>query len=173
MKSINFNNFNNKSSATKDTPKTRKKINNLPKDPYSSSGYSLIPVHNWSNSVDSILLCTQLFTENVRVVSPDKFVNLIIANLNNQNNNEIPFLSYPNPAKDLLNVDFGNVNYAFLVNAEITIYDVFGKLICQKNLSSNDFLGVFIDLSEFNNGIYILKLNANKHLIERKFLKIN
>ncbi|MBM78105.1 MAG: hypothetical protein CL846_06450 [Crocinitomicaceae bacterium] len=83
------------------------------------------------------------------------------------------FSVFPNPAKDLLNVDFGNVNYAFLVNAEITIYDVFGKLICQKNLSSNDFLGVFIDLSEFNNGIYILKLNANKHLIERKFLKIN
>ena len=46
------------------------------------------------------------FTESVRVVSPEKFVNLIIENLNNQNNNEIPFLSYPTPAEDIFNIEF-------------------------------------------------------------------
>ena len=77
------------------------------KNPYSASGYSLIPVHNWSNSVDSILLCSELFNKNVRIVSPDKFVNLIKENLITNNKNEIPFVSYPKPTDGEFNIEFG------------------------------------------------------------------
>ena len=100
------------------------KINNLPKNPYSESGYSLIPVHNWSNSVDSILLCSELFNKNVGIVSPDKFVNLIKQNLITNNKNEIPFISYPKPTYNKLNIEFWEETQDIL---SVEIYSVNGS----------------------------------------------
>ena len=42
----------------------------------------------------------------MRIVSPDKFVNLIKQNLIT-NNNEIPFISYPKPTDGKFNIEFG------------------------------------------------------------------
>lgn len=53
------------------------KLNSLPKDSYSAGGYSLIPVHVWSNSVDDVITCANLLDSNVIVVTPDEFVKRI------------------------------------------------------------------------------------------------
>jgi hypothetical protein len=57
------------------------KINRASRDIYSSQGYSLIPVHNWSRSVNNVLSCVSLLDSDVRVVAPDEFVALIKQNL--------------------------------------------------------------------------------------------
>jgi len=47
-------------------------------DPYSPDGYSLVDVHVWDNTVDSVIKCVQLLDTNVRVVTPDAFVKLFV-----------------------------------------------------------------------------------------------
>ena len=58
------------------------KINHLSKNIHSQDGYSLIPVHVWSKSVDSVMSCIKNLNKNIRVVPPDEFVALIKENVN-------------------------------------------------------------------------------------------
>lgn len=149
------------------------KINNLPKDPLSASGYSLIPVHNWSNSVDSIILCSELFNENIRVVSPDKFVNLINENLDIKKNNEVPFLSYPNPAKNFFNIEIKE-ELENILNTKI--YDVKGSEIKLKELTieslNKETTKIKLKINDFKTGIYFIKIELkNNKIIIDKFKK--
>ena len=77
------------------------KLNSEINDPFSKEGYSLVAVHAWSNSVDSLLFIKSLLNENVRIVAPDDFVKLISKNICLQ---EIPdqpeFEVFPNPVSD-------------------------------------------------------------------------
>ncbi len=57
------------------------KLNALATDITSSNGYSLIPVHVWSHTVDDVIQCASLFNKSVRVVAPDEFVALIEKNV--------------------------------------------------------------------------------------------
>ncbi|NOY79290.1 MAG: hypothetical protein GXO76_15665 [Calditrichaeota bacterium] len=57
------------------------KLNALPKNSHSPDGYSLIPVHVWSNGVAEVLACVKQLGTNVQVVAPDRFVQLIVQNL--------------------------------------------------------------------------------------------
>jgi len=56
-------------------------INALPVDITSPNGYSLIPVHVWSENVQSVADAIKLFNSRVRVVTPDEFVSLIKKNI--------------------------------------------------------------------------------------------
>ena len=136
------------------------KINSLPNNPKSASGYSLIPVHNWANSVDSILICSELFDEDVRIVTPDKFINLIIENLNHQNNNSFPFLSYPNPTKDIFNIEFREDIKNIL---SINLHKINGSKQKVKELiveSLGEKLSkIKLDISDIQAGVYLLKIN--------------
>jgi len=58
------------------------KLNRQSRDIFSAGGYSLIPVHVWSNTVDDVLNCINKLQPHVRVVPPDLFVSLIQKNLN-------------------------------------------------------------------------------------------
>ena len=149
------------------------KINNLPKDPYLESGYSLIPVHNWSNSVDSILLCSELFNENVRVVSPDKFVNLIKQNLTTNKNNEIPFVSYPKPTESLFNIEFWeetknilSVELHSLNGSREKINDILFESLGDKKSK------IQLNISHLKPGVYLIKINfSNNNIIVDRILK--
>ncbi|HFE53172.1 MAG TPA: T9SS type A sorting domain-containing protein, partial [Bacteroidetes bacterium] len=57
------------------------KLNRLPRDPDQPSGYSLVAVHVWSNTVDSVVACARKLDEHVRVVTPSQFVALVKAHL--------------------------------------------------------------------------------------------
>ena len=149
------------------------KINNLPKNPYLESGYSLIPVHNWSNSVDSILLCSELFNENVRVVSPDKFVNLIKQNLITNKNNEIPFVSYPKPTVSLLNIEFWeetknilSVELHSVNGSKEKINDIIFESLGDKKSK------IQLNISHLKPGVYLIKINfSNNNIIVDRILK--
>ena len=65
---------------------------------------------------------------------------------------------YPNPTKDIINIDAQNEDVV------TEIYDFTGKLILTTNTNK-------IDISNFNNGIYILKLSANKKSEIKKIIK--
>ena len=82
------------------------KVNNLPKDPYSEEGYSLIPVHNWSYSVDTLIKIVEGFDKNINVVAPDEFLNLISSKLLDREKNIIQLSNYPNPANNHFTLEF-------------------------------------------------------------------
>ena len=149
------------------------KINNLPKNPYLESGYSLIPVHNWSNSVDSILLCSELFNENIRVVSPDKFVNLIKQNLIANKNNEIPFVSYPKPTQGLFNIEFWEKTKDILSVELLSVNGSKEKIkdILIESLSDKKSK-IQLNISDLKSGIYLIKINfSNNNIIVDRILK--
>ncbi|MBI3518290.1 MAG: T9SS type A sorting domain-containing protein [Bacteroidetes bacterium] len=87
-----------------------------------------------------------------------------IGYINNGNHHENGFNQpnvYPNPATkelfvDLLSNESSNIN--------ITIYDMLGKIVYTKENDSNSLKHV-IDISEFNRGIYYIKVtdNINTH----------
>ena len=77
------------------------KLNNGVKDPYSVEGYTLVAVHAWSNSVDSLLYVRSLLNNGIRVVAPDDFVDLISINIcENEVPNQPEIQALPNPVID-------------------------------------------------------------------------
>lgn len=69
-------------SGTYETPASlAAKLNAASKNIYSSSSYTLVPVHVWTNSVDDIVTCSKLLDSTVRVVTPTEFIALIKKNL--------------------------------------------------------------------------------------------
>jgi hypothetical protein len=56
-------------------------INSAPRDPYSASGYSLVMVLAWSKSLSDVQRVINGLDPDVRVVTPEAFVNLIAENV--------------------------------------------------------------------------------------------
>lgn len=68
----------------------------------------------------------------------------------------------PNPASNVVNVTTSGVN-----NATLTIVDVLGNVVLKEEISESRK----VDVSEFNNGIYFVTVNANgSKTISRKFI---
>ncbi len=68
-----------------ETPLTlTEKLNQLPRDVHSPRGYSLIPVHVWSNGVEQVLDCVHHLSDDIQVVTPDVFVNRIVKYLKSE-----------------------------------------------------------------------------------------
>ena len=138
------------------------KINNQSKNPYSENGYSLIAVHNWSNSVDSIIKCVSLFDNNIRVVSPDKFVNLIKQNISPENDeNNIIHIAYPNPTKGIINIEI-RVNIDEI--DQVKIINSKGQEInkSQYNVFSNyeNLTSISLDLTNHRKGQYFIQITT-------------
>jgi len=76
--------------------------------------------------------------------------------------NEFSF--YPNPACDILNVNFENRD-----NSELTfnIYNVIGKLVSSEALEQNQQK---INISDLNNGIYIVEIKSGVSLVKHKLI---
>ncbi len=72
---------------------------------------------------------------------------------------------YPNPANDVLNIEFTENTHIEL----ITITDVHGKLVYTNG--NINFTKTKIDISNFANGLYVLKLQTNKETIVHKVTK--
>lgn len=67
---------------------------------------------------------------------------------------------YPNPTKDVLIVNLGNQS------ADIQVFDLTGRLLINTNSSSNAIQN--IDFTNFENGVYILRVNGNGwHKVEK------
>jgi len=67
---------------------------------------------------------------------------------------------YPNPAINYLSIDGLNEN------ADVAIYDMTGKLIYKNSVVDNQ-----IDISNFQSGVYILKIETAEGIITKQFVK--
>lgn len=75
-----------------------------------------------------------------------------------------PIKLYPNPANQILNIDFNQL----MEEKIIEVYDVSGKCVLSKT-SNETFLE--LDISSFSNGMYLLKIKLdNNQCIMNKFI---
>ena len=66
---------------------------------------------------------------------------------------------YPNPAKDQITIQAANVS-------NVIIHDVSGKIIYSESMNNK----LTINTSNFDGGVYFVKINDGKELITRKFV---
>jgi len=134
-------------------------VNNLSTNINTSAGYSLIPVHAWSMTVDSVIACiNKLDTSKVRVVCPDEFVWLIKQNIGNVGiNSHLQFdnvMVYPNPASSQVTV----VNNENKTIKSIMITNMVGTIVYK---SEDSFTGnKTINISNLRKGMYLLSING-------------
>ena len=69
---------------------------------------------------------------------------------------------YPNPAKDVLNVEFEMPNE----KAELKLFDVNGKLVLTQTINGK----AIIDASNFNAGVYSLSIINNEGIVNKKLI---
>jgi hypothetical protein len=69
---------------------------------------------------------------------------------------------FPNPATDLLNISLSNGTSIETVN----IYNVSGKLVNNTKLNGNQ-----IDISQLNNGVYMVEVITANGTFKTKFVK--
>jgi len=71
---------------------------------------------------------------------------------------------YPNPVKDVLNIDFANKQYSTL---EISIYDITGQNLINESVNRQNTIK--INVTNLSKGIYFVKIqNEQAHLISTK-----
>ncbi len=70
---------------------------------------------------------------------------------------------YPNPAKDKITILTNGIN----INTYY-IYDVYGRIVIQNNINKNI---IKIDIKNLEKGIYFIKIQTNKKIIIKKFVK--
>lgn len=103
------------------------KLNNARKDPYSVEGYTLVAVHAWSNSVDSLLYVNDLLDEGVRVVAPDEFIALIRKSIcAPQFQNQLSLEAFPNPFHEAIQL---RVQDYFSDDFVVSLEDMSGKSV--------------------------------------------
>ncbi len=74
------------------------------------------------------------------------------------------FSIYPNPAQNKLYISASNK----INNYTIYIFDLQGKILFSQKNNPTDF----VDISDFKNGIYFIKIQNNKKTFTQKFIKI-
>lgn len=72
---------------------------------------------------------------------------------------------YPNPANSILNIDFPN--YYNIQNTIIEIVDINGKTMLKSNPIS---ISTQLYIKEFNNGLYLVKIQNDKTLFTKKII---
>lgn len=79
----------------------------------------------------------------------------------NENENKNSFEIYPNPASEILIIDATQ-------RSKVEISDITGKIIVTLDLNSNKS---FLDLAEFQSGIYLVKMYTDNEILTKKFIK--
>ena len=73
------------------------------------------------------------------------------------------FSMYPNPAKDVLNIQLNNIS-----NAYLSVYDIQGKLVLDRIISQEQ--NVALNVSDLQSGMYFVKLNTGTKEIVKKLI---
>lgn len=149
------------------------KLNNGLKDPYSVEGYTLVAVHAWSNSVDSLLFVRSMLEEGVRVVAPDDFVSLISKNICENEFAVQPEIEVlPNPVLDEIRL---RIRGASCNDYHIGLSDLGGKqIIC--DLSATQTIDGWVfegSMEAMKEGTYIFSFECEKGAVSTKLFKFN
>tara|TARA_B110000046_G_scaffold169771_1_gene189168 strand:- start:44 stop:790 length:747 start_codon:yes stop_codon:yes gene_type:complete len=79
-------------------------------------------------------------------------------------NKLLNFEMYPNPVTDALNIQLPTGTE----KVEVDIFDISGRLVSSKTISSND---TSIDVQKFSKGIYIIRVATNNKIGVQRFIK--
>ena len=82
--------------------------------------------------------------------------------INKVNANQVSFEMYPNPASQLLNIDFTEAGTANMHIFNSLGQDVYSEVIDRKS--------VFVNTSEFTKGLYFMKIEQNGLVSTRKLI---
>lgn len=88
--------------------------------------------------------------------------------INNANQIVDQLKAYPNPAENILNIDFTTNNNA---NYSVTLFSMTGQKVYQELL--NNFAGHYnnqVDISNFAKGVYILQISSEKGSVREKIV---
>lgn len=81
-----------------------------------------------------------------------------------QDNNKIKEIKiYPSPCNSHINIVFPDMD-----NKHIQLFDVFGKIIFEKNTNQNSLQ---INMSSYNSGIYFINIESNNNIYNHKIIK--
>ena len=72
---------------------------------------------------------------------------------------------YPNPSNGEFNISINNPSIS---NANLEVFDVYGRLVYSKNVNSKMNS---INLSEFSSGVYTVKISANSQVSIKRIIK--
>ncbi len=75
---------------------------------------------------------------------------------------------YPTPANDVLNIN----NIPLTKNAKINIYDIVGNIVYNSEINYNE-KNKTLNISNLNDGVYFIKINADNFSYVKKFSKID
>jgi hypothetical protein len=75
---------------------------------------------------------------------------------------------YPNPVKDHLIINSSDLK----ISAQLIVFDLSGKVMINRKLPRNDFQ-TKIDVSDFNAGLYTIRIINGHQVLTSKFLKVN
>ena len=147
------------------------KLNNGVRDPYSVEGYTLVAVHAWSNSVDSLLHVRSLLNEGIRVVAPDEFVNLISKNIcEKEIANQLEIEVLPNPVIDDIRLRIRGVSCG---DYRIGITDIGGKQI-RCDLTATQTIDGWVfegPIGFLKKGTYIFNFECDQEAVSAKFFR--
>ncbi len=75
---------------------------------------------------------------------------------------------YPNPATDILQIQIGSNSEVRSEMSELSVYDMVGNLVLEKNTMSNI---TSLNVSSLPGGVYIVQLRTVNGIMVRKFIK--
>ena len=81
--------------------------------------------------------------------------------------NLLGFSMYPNPTTNYVNLSFSNASK----NIDIAVFDVLGKQVFSKQKAELIDSSFTLDVSNYNNGLYFVKINSEGKTITKKLIK--
>ena len=86
--------------------------------------------------------------------------------VNSSSNSVSELLIFPNPSQGFITIKYQNQS---LINAKLQIFNMVGKIVYEDQIKKQ--LSVHLDLSEFTEGLYIIKLSNSEGSTVGKFIK--
>jgi Secretion system C-terminal sorting domain len=83
----------------------------------------------------------------------------------NENNLDLRFEIYPNPAKKLLTITFG----ANFVSGELILFDIYGRELMKKEINNSN--KETFNINKLSKGYYIAIIKSEEGLFRKKFIK--
>lgn len=80
------------------------------------------------------------------------------------------FRLFPNPSSGLIQLELSLVEREPIF---LQILDRTGQIVFEERYSNRNHVNQFIDLSNFTNGIYLMKIRLNQQIISRKLIKVD
>jgi len=95
--------------------------------------------------------------------------NINLSNRSLEDFNPLVFEIFPNPSSGIFNLYFEDFS---IENFDLSIFDISGKLILDKNYSFTNGISrmVSLNLSSLSKGIYLLKVNANNNSVVKRLI---